>query len=128
MVPAAVEEALRLWTPVDHGTRVTTRPVVLSGTGIPAGARVVLPTGAADRDPEVFPGPDAFRPDRGGNRHLSFGHGIHFCLGAHLARAEFAQVLREPLRHPESTLTGTPTRHFGNGRHICLDRLPVRFA
>ncbi|MER7536967.1 cytochrome P450 [Streptomyces sp. NPDC097704] len=128
LVPAAVEEALRLWTPVDHGTRVTTRPVVVSGTEIPAGARVVLLTGAANRDPGVFPDPDAFRLDRGVNRHLTFGHGIHFCLGAHLAREEFAQVLHELLRHPEFTLTENPTRYFENGRHICLDRLPVRFA
>ncbi|MEU2234952.1 cytochrome P450 [Streptomyces vietnamensis] len=128
LVPAAVEEALRLWTPVDHGTRVTTRPVVVGGTEIPAGARVVLLTGAANRDPEVFPDPDTFRLDRGANRHLTFGHGIHFCLGAHLARAEFTQVLHELLRHPVFTLTEDPTRYFENGRHICLDRLPVRFA
>ncbi|MFE9354877.1 cytochrome P450 [Streptomyces olivaceoviridis] len=78
LVPAAVEETLRLWTPVDHGTRVTTRAVPLGGTEIPAGARVVLLTGAANRDPQVFPDPDTFRLDRGVNRHLTFGHGIHF--------------------------------------------------
>lgn len=127
LVAAAVEETLRLWTPVDHGTRVTTRPVLLGGTEIPAGARVVLLAGAANRDPEVFPDPDTFRLDRGINRHLTFGHGVHFCMGAHLARAEFAQVLRELLRHPPFTLTARPTRYFENGRHICLDRLPVRF-
>lgn len=128
LIPAAVEETLRLWTPVDHGTRLTTRPTVLGGHEIPAGARVVLLTGAANRDPEVFPAPDTFRLDRGNNRHLTFGHGIHFCLGAHLARAEFAQVLHELFRHPAFTLTEQPTRYFENGRHICLDRLPVRFA
>ncbi|GAA2264675.1 cytochrome P450 [Streptomyces atrovirens] len=128
LIPAAVDETLRLWTPVDHGTRVTTRPAVLSGTGIPAGARVILLTGAANRDPDVFPDPDTFRLDRGTNHHLTFGHGIHYCLGAHLARTELTHVLQEFTRHPPFILTRQPTRSYENGRHICLDRLPVRFA
>jgi cytochrome P450 len=107
---------------------VTTRPVRIGGTLIPAGARVVLLTGAANRDPEVFPDPDTFRLDRHPNRHLTFGHGIHFCLGAHLARVEFAAVLDGLLRHPPFELTAEPNRYFENGRHICLDRLPVRFT
>ncbi|MFE1191174.1 cytochrome P450 [Streptomyces olivaceoviridis] len=128
LVPAAVEETLRLWTPVDHGTHVTTRAVQLGGTEIPADARVVLLTGAANRDPQVLPDPDTFRLDRGVNRHLTFGHGIHFCMGAHLARVEFAEVLHELLRHPVFTFTAAPNRYFENGRHICMDRLTVQFA
>ncbi|MEU6742098.1 cytochrome P450 [Streptosporangium sandarakinum] len=127
LMPAAVEEALRLWTPVDHGTRLTTRDVEVGGVVIPRGSRVVLLTGAANRDPRAFPSPEEFRLDRTPNRHLTFGHGIHFCLGAHLARVEFLAVLRELARHPDYELAGETRRYYENGRHICLDRLPVRF-
>ncbi|MFF0310716.1 cytochrome P450 [Streptosporangium sp. NPDC004379] len=127
LMPAAVEEALRLWTPVDHGTRLTTRDVVVGGVVIPRGSRVVLLAGAANRDPRAFPGPEEFRLDRTPNRHLTFGHGIHFCVGAHLARVEFLAVLRELARHPDYELAGETRRYYENGRHICLDRLPVRF-
>ncbi|MEV0436732.1 hypothetical protein [Nocardia sp. NPDC050413] len=58
---------------------------------------------------------------------VTFGHGIHFCLGAHVARQEFALVLAELARYPNYHLAGTPTRYFENGRHICLDSLPVIF-
>ncbi|WP_250286819.1 MULTISPECIES: cytochrome P450 [unclassified Frankia] len=128
LMPVAVEETLRLWTPVDHGTRLTTRPVEIAGTTIPAGARVVLLTGAANRDPAKFPGPDEFRLDRDPVRHLTFGQGAHFCIGAHHARTEFLAVLAELARHPNYRLTGQPRRYFENGRHICLDRLPVAFG
>ncbi|MFF0543798.1 cytochrome P450 [Nocardia thailandica] len=127
LMPVAVEETLRLWSPVDHGTRRTTREVAVGEVTLPAGARVVLLTGAANRDPRKFPDPDTFRLDRGPIRHLTFGHGIHFCLGAHVARQEFALVLTELARHPNYHLAGTPTRYFENGRHICLDSLPIRF-
>ncbi|PWW66771.1 cytochrome P450 [Actinokineospora spheciospongiae] len=125
--PRAVEETLRLWAPVDHGTRFTTREVEVGGTTIPAGARVVLLTGAANRDPAVFDDPDEFRLDRPHNRHLTFGQGVHFCLGAHHARTEFLAVLDELARHGNYRLTAEPTRYFENGRHICVDRLPVEF-
>ncbi|MEV4896714.1 cytochrome P450 [Nonomuraea sp. NPDC055795] len=128
LAPVAVEEALRLWSPVDHGSRLTTRPVTIDGTVIPAAARVVLLTGAANRDPETFPDPDRFRLDRRHNRHLTFGTGVHFCLGAHLARMEFAAVLGELARHPPFRLAGPVRRYYENGRHICLDQLPVTFA
>ncbi|NKX90886.1 cytochrome P450 [Nocardia coubleae] len=127
LIPAAVEETLRLWAPVDHGTRRTTTEVVIGDTVIPEGARVVLLTGAANRDPRRFDDPDTFRLNRGPIRHLTFGHGIHFCLGAHVARQEFALVLAELARYPNYHLAGTPTRYFENGRHICLDSLPVIF-
>ncbi|GGL61378.1 hypothetical protein GCM10010129_01170 [Streptomyces fumigatiscleroticus] len=130
LIPAAVEEALRLWTPVDHGTRVTTRDTEIAGERVPAGSRVVLLTGAANRDPARFPDPDTFRLDRAGHapvRHLTFGQGIHFCIGAHMARIEFAAVLRELAGHPDYEPAGEVTRSYEAGRHVCLDALPVRF-
>ncbi|MEV8374763.1 cytochrome P450 [Kribbella sp. NPDC056861] len=125
LIPVAIEETLRLWSPVDHGTRVTTTEVVIGDTRIPPGARVVLLTGAANRDPRIYSDPNTFRLDRGLARHLTFGHGIHFCLGARLARIEFAAVLRELARYPNYRVTTAPRRYFENGRHICLDQLQV---
>ena len=71
---------------------------------IPAGAQVLISLAAANRDPDRFPDPDALDADRSGDRHLAFGHGIHFCLGAPLARIE-AQIAVESLlhRYPEMT-------------------------
>lgn len=124
---AIVEETLRLWSP-DHGTRVTTRDVEIDGTVIPANSRVVLMAGAANRDPRVFDDPHTFRLDRGPIRHLSFGHGVHFCLGAPLARIELAAVLDELAEHPKFVVTNEPYRHYVNGRHINFDRLDVTFT
>ncbi|MEV0599707.1 cytochrome P450 [Streptomyces sp. NPDC050315] len=128
LMPAAAEEALRLWTPADHSTRVTTRDVEIGGVTIPAGDRVILLTGAANRDPAVFPDPEAFRLDRPPNLHLTFGRGIHFCIGAPLARLEFRIVLEELARHAPYALTAEPTRFYENGRHLALDGLEVRFG
>nr|B4XY99.1 RecName: Full=5-methyl-1-naphthoate 3-hydroxylase; AltName: Full=Azinomycin biosynthesis protein B1 [Streptomyces sahachiroi]ABY83145.1 Azi6 [Streptomyces sahachiroi]BFD88268.1 cytochrome P450 [Streptomyces sp. Xyl84] len=126
--PAVAEEALRRWCPTDRFTRVTTREVTVAGTVIPAGARVVLLFDAANRDPEKFPDPDTFDPDRGNShQHLSFGHGIHHCMGVHLARAEFAAVLDELSRLPLFDLEQPSDLHFENGRHIMFDRVSVRF-
>ncbi|WP_030253765.1 cytochrome P450 [Streptomyces violens] len=126
--PAAAEEALRRWCPTDRFTRVTTREVTIAGTVIPAGARVVLLFDAANRDPEKFPEPDVFDPDRGNSHHhLSLGHGIHHCMGVHLARAEFVAVLDELARLPLFVLDGPSELHFENGRHIMFDQVPVRF-
>jgi hypothetical protein len=93
MVEAAVEEFLRLEPPIQFISRVTTQDVQLRGRTIPSGSLVVLHVGAANRDPEAFPQPDTVRLDRAGARHLSFGWGLHFCLGAPLARAEAAVAL-----------------------------------
>ncbi|MGW0605340.1 cytochrome P450 [Streptomyces sp. NPDC002640] len=88
LLPPALEEVLRLLPPFPEVGRRTTRPVVLGGHEIPADALVMAHLGAANRDPARFADPEGFDISRTPNPHLSFGHGIHFCLGAHLARLE----------------------------------------
>jgi len=87
-VPAAIEETVRWDAPVQNLGREATRDVTLHGVTMPAGARIVVSFGAANRDPAAFETPDDYRLDRGTTRHAGFGHGVHFCLGAGLARLE----------------------------------------
>ena len=83
-----VEEMLRHDSPLQLFERTATRDVSVGDVTIPAGQKVAALLGAANRDPAVFAEPDAFRPDRDPNPHLAFGAGIHFCIGAPLARLE----------------------------------------
>ena len=78
--------------------RWTTADVELHDTTIPAGSKVVLLTGAAGRDERKYPDPDRFDIHRNFDHHVSFGHGIHFCIGAALARTEGRIALEETLR------------------------------
>ena len=91
---AVVEEALRLVAPTQGMFRVVTRDTVLGGVEIPAGATAILMYASANRDEAQWPDPDSFCPARQGVRHhLSFGNGIHFCIGAALSRAEAQTAL-----------------------------------
>jgi hypothetical protein len=85
-IPAAIEEILRLETPVQGLCRTTTRPTVVRGVAIPAGEKVLLLFGAANRDEREFPDAERFDVDRVAERHLAFGYGAHYCIGAALAR------------------------------------------
>ncbi|MEV0819777.1 cytochrome P450 [Nonomuraea rubra] len=87
-IPAVIEESLRLFTPFSALGRATTQEVELGGVTIPADQMVMCWLGAANRDPRQFPDPDVFDPHRDPSPHLAFGRGIHFCLGAPLARLE----------------------------------------
>jgi cytochrome P450 len=93
LVGPAIEETLRYDSPVQLLGRAATRDVEIHGVTIPAGARVLVGFASANRDPEEFAGPDIFRLDRNLSRHVAFGHGIHYCLGAPLARTEAEIVL-----------------------------------
>jgi hypothetical protein len=88
LVEPVIEETLRYESPVQQLLRTTTREVTLSGVTIPENDLVAVFFGAANRDPREFPNPDEFRLDRDLRNHVSFGVGIHYCLGAPLARAE----------------------------------------
>jgi cytochrome P450 len=108
-IPAALEEVLRFDSPQQNFKRTTTRDVELHGEAIPAGQPVFLLYGAANRDERTFEEPDRFDIRRKGGRHLSFGDGIHFCLGAAMARLEGQIVLETVLRElPEYALDGEP--------------------
>lgn len=98
LLPAFVEESLRLAPPEHTISRVTTAETELSGVRIPPGSLLKLCVAAANRDPAHFADPASFLLPRAPNRHLSFGVGIHRCLGAPLARAEMAAALRALLR------------------------------
>ncbi|GAA4711597.1 cytochrome P450 [Pseudonocardia yuanmonensis] len=93
LVPAAVEEVLRYDTSVIAWRRRTTRPVSVGGVDLPEGARLLLLLGAAGRDPDAHPDPERFDLHREPRPHLAFGKGVHFCLGAPLARLEFRILL-----------------------------------
>jgi cytochrome P450 len=88
LIGSAVEELLRFDSPVQRTARITNAEVEVGGRVIPKGAFVVTAIGAANRDPQHFPEPDRLDLGRADNRHIAFGFGIHFCLGAPLARVE----------------------------------------
>ncbi|MFC5822252.1 cytochrome P450 [Nonomuraea insulae] len=124
LLDSAIEEMLRFWPPVMHFRRTATRDLTLAGRPIRAGDKVVVYHAGANRDPAVFPDPDRFDIARTPNDHVSFGFGPHFCLGAHLARAQFRSVFRELLAwdvEPAGTARRL-TSNFQNG----LKHLPVR--
>lgn len=106
LIPNAVEEVLRFDSSVIAWRRQATTDTEIGGVDIPAGARLLLLLGSANRDPAVFPDPDRFDIERDNARqHLSFGHGPHLCLGAPLARLQGRVVLEEmAARLPELTL------------------------
>jgi cytochrome P450 len=107
----AVEELLRFDTPVQIVSRLVYEPIELGDVTVPAGERVVAYLGAGNRDPERFTDPDVLRFDRADNAPLSFGGGIHYCLGAPLARLEAQEALPALVRRfPRLALAGTPER------------------
>ena len=99
LVPAAIEEILRYYTPLKAITRVTTTEVVIGAQTIAARQPICAWVGSANRDERQFPEPDHVNLQRNGHRHLSFGLGIHFCLGAALARLETKVALELLLDH-----------------------------
>jgi cytochrome P450 len=95
LIPSAVEECLRYDSPIQAFYRTTTRDVEVRGVTIPKDSKVMMMYGSANRDPEQFESPEDFRVDREPNDHLAFGMGIHYCLGAPLARLEARLVYEE---------------------------------
>ncbi|MEW6474973.1 MAG: cytochrome P450 [Actinomycetota bacterium] len=128
LLPTAVEEMLRWWTPVMHFRRTAAVDTELAGTKIRAGDKVIVFFSSANRDPAVFRNPDAFDPARSPNEHLSFGHGPHFCLGASLARVQMRAMFSAVVELlGEIEPAGAPVRlrsNFQNG----LKSLPVRWS
>ncbi len=127
LLPSAIEEILRFDPPVQGLSRSLTRPVEIHDQVLPAGARVHLLYAAANRDPRVFEDPDRFDITRKKNPHLSFGFGIHFCLGASLARLELQIGLAEWLRRaPHYELLVDDLTRLPSDTNRGFGSLPVR--
>jgi len=119
--PNAVEELLRFDPPSHIQGRITTCAIERYGQVIPEGSTVLLINGAANRDPRAFPEPDVYVAQRRIDRHLAFGHGIHFCLGAPLARLETRVALEELIKrfpHYEVDRDGVERFHSINIRGL----------
>ena len=115
LIPAAIEEMLRIEAPTQVLPRTAMRDVELHGVTIPEGSRVMLVWGAANLDEREFADPERFDVHRRIARHLAFGHGAHLCLGAALARLEGRVAFEELLRRiPDYEVTGTPTWYPSN--------------
>ncbi|MEB3030824.1 cytochrome P450 [[Mycobacterium] nativiensis] len=110
LLRATVEETARWGSPVQWVTRSTTTAHEIDGTVIPPGARVVLFYASANRDPRRFEDPDRFDIHRPQAPHLAFGHGIHFCLGAHLARLEVVTAIDQLLDEVSGLELAGPVR------------------
>lgn len=130
LMPSAIEEVLRVRSPLQWTPRLTLEQIELCGQTIPAGKRVLAIMGSANHDPAVFERPEQFDIARDPNPHLAFGHGIHSCLGAALARLEARialPMLLERLQNLElaSHQPWTPRRALHVHGPVAL---PVRFT
>jgi cytochrome P450 len=128
LITTAVEESVRWISPAAYNRRTATCDVDLAGARIAAGEKVVFWEASANRDERVFDRPMTFDVARDPNPHLGFGHGVHHCLGANLARLELRVLLEETLRawsHVE--LAGEPEWARSN-KHNGLRHVPVRFS
>jgi len=124
----AVEEVLRWTTPSPSKRRTATVSARLRGHAIAPGDKVVVWEGSANRDERRFHEPDALRLGRDPNPHLAFGHGVHFCLGAHLARLEIRVSLEEVLATFSSFALAGPPEWTRSNRHTGIRHLPLRLT
>jgi cytochrome P450 len=128
LIGGAVEELLRYDSPVQRTARIMNADVELGGKTIPKGAFVVTAIGAANRDPAHFADPDRLDVARQDNRHIAFGFGIHFCLGAPLARVEGQLALGTLLRRMPRLRLGAEALAWRESSTLRgLKALPVEF-
>jgi cytochrome P450 len=128
LMPTAVDEMLRWWTPVMTFRRTAAVDCELGGQAIRAGEKVVVSFTSANRDEAVFASPDRFDVRRQPNPHLVFGHGPHFCLGAHLARTQMRALFEELLARTSSlSYAGAPSYLRSNFQRG-IKRLPVAWT
>jgi cytochrome P450 family 142 subfamily A polypeptide 1 len=130
LLPTAVEEMLRWVSPITNMNRTATRDVEIGGARVRAGDKVLLLYPSANRDERAFARADRFHVDREPNDHVAFGHGVHFCLGASLARLEL-RVMFETLlaRLPDLELaTSAPLRLRPSNFIVGIEDMPVVFT
>jgi cytochrome P450 len=128
LIGSAVEELLRFDSPVQRTARITNAEVEVGGKTLPPGAFVVTAIGAANRDPRHFPDPDRLDIGRSDNRHIAFGFGIHFCLGAPLARVEGQLALGTLMRRMPKLRLASPDLEWRESSTLRgLKALPVEF-
>ena len=128
LMPLATEEMIRWVTPVKEFMRTATEDTEVRGVPIAAGESVLLSYPSANRDDEVFTDPFRFDVGRDPNKHVAFGYGVHFCLGAALARMEVNSFFSELVPRLESVeLTGEP-EHTATVFVGGLKHLPIRYS
>ncbi len=125
LLPTAVEEMVRWTSPSPSKRRTATRAVELGGFAIEAGQKVQIWEGSANRDPAAFDNPDTFDVARKPNPHLGFGQGIHYCLGANLARLELRVLFEELLGRFSSARVVKPVEWTRSNRHTGIRHLIV---
>ncbi len=125
LLPTAVEEMVRWTTPSPSKRRTATRDTVLGGHTIAAGQKVQVWEGSANRDPAVFADPDRFDVGRRPNPHLGFGQGVHYCLGANLARLELRVLFEELLNRFGRVEVAAPVEWARSNRHTGIRHLYV---
>ena len=128
VMPTAVEEILRWASSTAYNRRTATCDVTLADRGIAAGDKVTLWWSSANRDEAVFPEPFRFDVRRQPNRHLAFGHGNHFCLGAILARLEIRLVLEALIARVERCALAGPVEWTRSNKHTGIRHMPVTLA
>jgi cytochrome P450 len=124
----AVDEMLRWWTPVMVFRRTASRAAELGPVSVAAGEKVVVSFIAANRDPAVFDRPSTFDIARKPNPHLVFGHGPHFCLGAHLARTQMRALFTELLRRTSWLEAAGDPAYLRSNFQRGVKRLPIRWT
>lgn len=128
LIPNAIEELLRYEAPSPVQGRTVMRDVECHGVQVPAGSVMLLLTGSAGRDERQYPQPDRFDVERDVGRHVSFGYGAHFCLGAALARLEARVALEEVLaRFPRWDVDWSGAERVTTSTVRGFAKLPVRF-
>ncbi|MGH9086448.1 MAG: cytochrome P450 [Acidimicrobiales bacterium] len=127
LVGAAIEESLRVESPVPMGVRVPSEPVSLAGHDLDAGAPVFVVIASANRDPEVFTDPDRFDLRRDAVANIAFGHGAHVCIGAQLARTEASAAVAAVVARRPVGIGGRP-RWRPTFATRSLEALPVRLG
>lgn len=125
LLPSAVEEMVRWTSPSPSKRRTATRDTELAGCSIEAGQKVQIWEGSANRDGLVFDAPDVFDISRKPNPHLGFGQGVHYCLGANLARLELRVLFDELLTRFSSARLVAPVEWTRSNRHTGIRHLVV---